>query len=50
MYVYIYIHPFLGTLNIRCRLTIRTQKVTTILTTTHMSSGLGFRVYIYIII
>ena len=28
--------PFLGTLNNRCRVTIRTQKGTIILTTTHM--------------
>ena len=28
--------PFLGTLNIRCRIIIRTQKRTIILTTTHM--------------
>ena len=28
--------PFLGTLNIRCRTIIRTQKVTLILTTTHI--------------
>ena len=28
--------PFLGTLNIRCRIIIRTQKGTLILTTTHM--------------
>ena len=29
--------PFLGTLNIRCRIMIGTQKGTIILTTTHMS-------------
>ena len=29
--------PFLGTLNIRCRIIIGTQKGTTILTTTHIS-------------
>ena len=28
--------PFLGTLNIRCRITIGTQKGTIILTTTHI--------------
>ena len=28
--------PFLGTLNIRCRIIIRTQKGTIILTTTHV--------------
>ena len=28
--------PFVGTLNIRCRIIIRTQKGTIILTTTHM--------------
>ena len=30
--------PFLGTLNIRCRIIIWTQKGTIILTTTHMGS------------
>ena len=30
--------PFLGTLNIRCRIIIGIQKGTIILTTTHMSS------------
>ena len=30
--------PFLGTLNIRCRIIIRTQKGTLILTTTHMDA------------
>ena len=29
--------PFLGTLNIRCRIILRTQKGTVILTTTHIS-------------
>ena len=28
--------PFLGTINIRCRIMLRTQKGTPILTTTHM--------------
>ena len=32
--------PFLGTLNIRCRIIIRTQKGTIILTTTHMPGPL----------
>ena len=32
--------PFLGTLNIRCRITIGTQKGTIILTTTHIILGL----------
>ena len=39
--------PFLGTLNIRCRIIIGTQKGTIILTTTHMElrfTGLCFRV------
>ena len=31
--------PFLGTLNIRCRIILRTQKGTIILTTTRMRSG-----------
>ena len=31
--------PFLGTLNIRCRIRIRTQNGTIILTTTHMVDG-----------
>ena len=36
--------PFLGTLNIRCRVIIGTQKGTLILTTTHiMVTHLGFR-------
>ena len=30
--------PFLGTLNIRCRIIIGTQKGTIVLTTTHMQS------------
>ena len=29
--------PFLGTLNIRCRILLRTQEGTIILTTTHMT-------------
>ena len=33
--------PFLGTLNIRCRMKIGTQKGTIMLTTTHMSYGLN---------
>ena len=33
--------PFLGTLNIRGRIIIATQKGTIILTTIHMSSGLN---------
>ena len=33
--------PFLGTLNIRCRITIGIQKGTIILTTTHISKGRG---------
>ena len=40
--------PFLGTLNNRCRIILRTQKGTIILTTTHVEpplGGLGFRVY-----
>ena len=40
--------PFLGTLNIRCRIIIGIQKRTIILTTTHIQNlnlgGLGFRV------
>ena len=32
--------PILGTLNIRCRIIIGTQKGTTILITTHLSLGL----------
>ena len=41
--------PFLGTLNIRCRITLRTQKGTIIFTTTHIDIELrerpqGFRV------
>ena len=35
--------PFLGTLNIRCRTIIGTQKGTIILTTSHIY--VGFRVY-----
>ena len=31
--------PFLGTLNIRCRIIVRTQKGTLILTTTHIGGG-----------
>ena len=31
--------PFLGTLNIRCRIIIGTQKGTIILTTTHIFGG-----------
>ena len=31
--------PFFGTLNIRCRIIIGTQKVTIILTTPHMGGG-----------
>ena len=39
--------PFLGTLNTRCRIIIRTQKGTIILTTTHVNKafGRGLRVY-----
>ena len=33
--------PFLGSLNIRCRIIIGTPKGTIILTTTHMSYGLN---------
>ena len=33
--------PFLGTLNIRCRIIIGTQKGTIILTTTHIGNYLG---------
>ena len=33
--------PFLGTLNIRCRIIIRTQKGTLILTTTHVGSAVA---------
>ena len=40
--------PFLGTLNLRCRIILRTQKGTIILATTHMVGyrivGSGFRV------
>ena len=44
--------PFLGTLNIRCRIVIGTQKGTIILTTTHMGcpqnyGPLGVIDYIY---
>ena len=38
--------PFLGTLNIRCRIRLRTQKGTLILTTTQML-GFRFRAYGY---
>ena len=34
--------PLLGPLNTRCRITLRTQKGTIILTTTHMTGGLGY--------
>ena len=36
--------PFLGTLNIRCRTILGTQKGTIVLTTTHMKDK-GFRVH-----
>ena len=35
--------PFLGTLNIRCRIIIRTQKGTIILTTTHIGRDQNFQ-------
>ena len=37
--------PFLGTLNIRCRMIIGIQKETIILTTTHMTSGLNLQIF-----
>ena len=36
--------PFLGTLNIRCRITKGIQNGTIILTTTHIGDDLGLRV------
>ena len=37
--------PFLGTLNIRCRTKLGTQKGTIILTTTHLSAKIACRVF-----
>ena len=42
LYIYIYpSSPFLGTLNIRCRIIMGIQKGAIILTTTHMGIELG---------
>ena len=40
--------PFLGTLNIRCRTILRTQRGTIILTTTHISIHMYIRTYVRI--
>ena len=60
IYIFIYISiymggcqnhgPFLGTLNIRCRIIIGTQKRTIILTTTHIHLYIYIYIHIYIYI
>ena len=53
-HIYIYVGvcqnygPFLGTLNIRCRIIIGIPKGTTILTTTHICIYIYIYIYIYV--
>ena len=53
IYIYIWVVvkirvPFVGPLNIRCRIILRTQKGTQILTTTHIYIYICMSIYIYI--